>query len=170
MHIRPFFLFGLLSVFASQAFAYDGPVIDMHLHAWPSGEDGGPERPRNQQAMARTLAAENADPGSLRFSQIQYFIGYIDVFANRPSHAIKAFEASLRARPGAGHAMMMAAIMAGNEFHDEALYLSGLALAQLEMTEQVDLTSERVRESDIRDFRATVEADKAAALASGRSD
>jgi hypothetical protein len=57
MHIRPFFLFGLLSVFASQAFAYDGPVIDMHLHAWPSGEDGGPERPRNQQAMARTLAA-----------------------------------------------------------------------------------------------------------------
>jgi len=51
----------------------------------------------------------NADPGSLRFSQIQYFIGYIDVFANRPSHAIKAFEASLGARPGEGHAMMMAA-------------------------------------------------------------
>ncbi len=112
----------------------------------------------------------NADPGSLRFSQIQYFIGYIDVFANRPSHAIKAFEASLGARPGAGHAMMMAAVMAGNEFHDEALYLSGLALAQLELTEQDDLTTERVRESDIRDFRATVEADKAAALASGRSD
>jgi hypothetical protein len=113
---------------------------------------------------------ENADPGSLRFSQIQYFIGYIDVFANRPSHAIKAFEASLGARPGAGHAMMMAAIMAGNDFHDEALHLSDLALAHLEMTEQDDLTSERVRESDIREFRATVEADKAGALASGRSD
>ena len=66
--------------------------------------------------------------------------------------------------------MMMAAIMAGNEFHDEALHLSGLALAYLEMTEQGDLTTERVRESDIRDFRATVEADKAASLASGRSD
>jgi len=48
--------------------------------------------------------------------------------------------------------------------------LSGLALAHLEMTEQDDLTTERVRESDIRDFRATVEADKAAALASARSD
>ena len=53
---------------------------------------------------------ENGDPRSLRFSQIQYFIGYIDVFADRPAQAVKAFEASLGARPGAGHAMMMAAI------------------------------------------------------------
>jgi len=106
---------------------------------------------------------ENNDPASLRYSQIQYFIGYIDIFADRPSAAVKAFEASLRARSGAGHAMMMAALMASNEFHDEALYLSGLALAQLALTTTDSLTTERVRESDIREFRATVRADRAAA-------
>jgi hypothetical protein len=31
--------------------AYDGPIIDMHVHAWPSGEDGGPDEPMNQQAI-----------------------------------------------------------------------------------------------------------------------
>jgi hypothetical protein len=113
---------------------------------------------------------ENSDPGSLRFSQIQYFIGYIDVFADRPAEAVKAFEASLRARSGPGHAMMMAALMASSEFHDEALYLSALALAQLAMTTQDGLTIERVRESDIREFRATVRADREAALANYPSD
>jgi hypothetical protein len=113
---------------------------------------------------------ENSDPGSLRFSQIQYFIGYIDVFADRPAEAVKAFEASLRARTGPGHAMMMAALMASNEFHDEALYLSDLALAQLAMTTQDGLTIERVRESDIREFRTTVRADRTAAAASDPSD
>jgi len=113
---------------------------------------------------------KNSNPTSLRFSQIQYFIGFIDVFSNRPSQAVKAFEASLGARPGAGHAMMMAALMASNEFHDEALYLSDRALAQLALTTQDSLTTERVRESDIREFRATVRADRAAALASEAID
>jgi hypothetical protein len=36
---------------ASAAPAYDGPVIDMHVHAWPSGADGGPDEPKNQAAM-----------------------------------------------------------------------------------------------------------------------
>jgi hypothetical protein len=31
--------------------AWDGSVIDMHVHAWPSGADGGPEEPGNQAAM-----------------------------------------------------------------------------------------------------------------------
>ena len=113
---------------------------------------------------------ENGDSGSLRFSQIQYFIGYVDVFADRPSKAVKAFEASLGARSGAGHAMMMAALLASNDFHDEALHLSDLALAQLEMTTQDGLAIERVRESDIREFRATVRADREAALASDPLD
>ena len=47
-------IFALLC--ATQAWAYDGPVIDMHFHAWPSGEDGGPEQPKNQVAMAEALA------------------------------------------------------------------------------------------------------------------
>ena len=47
----------LLLLCATRAFAYDGPVIDMHFHAWPSGEDGGPDRPKNQATMAEALAA-----------------------------------------------------------------------------------------------------------------
>ena len=46
----------LLLLCATRAFAYDGPVIDMHFHAWPSGEDGGPDKPKNQLAMAEALA------------------------------------------------------------------------------------------------------------------
>jgi hypothetical protein len=47
-------LLALLGV--TPIWAYDGPVIDMHFHAWPSGEDGGPELPKNQLAMAEALA------------------------------------------------------------------------------------------------------------------
>jgi hypothetical protein len=112
----------------------------------------------------------NGDPGSLRFSQIQYFIGFIDVFADRPSQAVKAFEASLKARPGAGHAMRMAALMASNDYHDEALHLSDLALVQFELTMQDGLAVERLRESDIREFRSTVMGDREAARANDPSD
>jgi tetratricopeptide (TPR) repeat protein len=119
------------------------------------------------QAIFRDMLQipENADEEGLRYSQIQYFIGFIDVFAGRPSQAVDAFEASLRARPGAGHAMMMAAVMATNEFHDEALHLSDLALSQLRSTTLDPRAMERVRESDIRKFRATVRADRDAELA-----
>lgn len=47
----------LLLLSAGPVWAYDGPVIDMHLHAWPSGEDGGPDQPKNQRAMVETLAS-----------------------------------------------------------------------------------------------------------------
>ena len=48
-------LFAALLSFSLPGFTWDGPVIDMHLHAWPSGEDGGPEQPRNQEKMEETL-------------------------------------------------------------------------------------------------------------------
>ena len=41
---------------STASLAYEGPVIDMHFHAWPSGEDGGPDKPKNQAAMQDTLA------------------------------------------------------------------------------------------------------------------
>ena len=41
---------------ATPIWAYDGPIIDMHFHAWPSGEDGGPDLPKNQLAMTEKLA------------------------------------------------------------------------------------------------------------------
>ena len=107
---------------------------------------------------------ENADPRSLRYSQVKYFIGFMDVHADRPSQALAAFEESLQARPGAGHAMMMAAVMASKEYHEEALYLSDLALSQLQATTTDVLSVGLVRESDIIEFRATVRADWDAAL------
>ena len=45
---------------AVPASAYDGPIIDMHLHAWPLGADGTPDEPRNQTAMTETLARLDA--------------------------------------------------------------------------------------------------------------
>ena len=54
MMIRLLILIALLWAMPVQA--YDGPVIDMHFHAWPSGENGGPELPKNQAAMAKALA------------------------------------------------------------------------------------------------------------------
>jgi hypothetical protein len=54
MNRRLLILLALLC--ATRVWAYDGPVIDMHFHAWPSGEDGGPERPKNQLAMKEALA------------------------------------------------------------------------------------------------------------------
>jgi len=113
---------------------------------------------------------ENADPGSLRYSQVKYFIGFIEVHANRPSQALASFEDSLRARPGAGHAMMMAAVMASNEYYEEALYLSALALSQLQATMADVMSVGRVRESDIIEFRATVRADLDAALSAEQAN
>lgn len=105
------------------------------------------------------LVPQNADPESMAFSQIKYFIGLVHVNAGDPSMALAAFEASLRARPGASHAMKMAAHMATGEFFDEALFLSELALAQLDEVPQGVLRTGRVREADIRAFQAIVRAD-----------
>jgi hypothetical protein len=105
----------------------------------------------------------NADPRSLRYSQIQYFIGFVDVHADKPSQAVAAFKESLGARPGASHAMLMAAHLATGEYFDEALYFSDLALSQLDVMPQGFLQGSRVSEADIRDFQAVVRADKEAA-------
>jgi len=45
-----------LVLVAAPVAAYDGPVIDMHFHAWPSGEDGGPDEAKNHAAMVDALA------------------------------------------------------------------------------------------------------------------
>ncbi len=50
-------LLTLILLFALPGYAWDGPVIDMHVHAWPSGEDGGPEKPKNKIANQKTLAS-----------------------------------------------------------------------------------------------------------------
>jgi len=109
------------------------------------------------------LVPQNADPKSLRYSQIKYFIGFVDAYAGKPSQAVSAFEESLRARPGASHAMLMAAHLATGEYYDEALHFSDLALSQLDAESQHVLQGNRVSANDIRQFQAVVRADKEAA-------
>lgn len=109
------------------------------------------------------LVPQNADPRSLSYSQIQYFVGFVDAYAGEPSRAVAAFEESLRARPGASHAMLMAAHLATGEHFDEALYFSDLALSQLDAESQHALQGIRVSANDIREFQAVVRADKTAA-------
>ncbi|MGI9247985.1 MAG: hypothetical protein ACR2QI_03155, partial [Woeseiaceae bacterium] len=109
----------------------------------------------------------NADPRSLRYSQIKYFVGFVDTHAGRPSQAVAAFKESLQARPGASHAMLMAAHLATGEYHDEALYFSDLALSQLDDVQEGLLQGSRVGEADIREFQAIVRADRDAARKQG---
>jgi len=106
---------------------------------------------------------QNADPRSLRYSQIKYFIGLTYVHAGEPSQAVAAFEESLQSRPGASHAMLMAAHLATGDYYDEALYFADLALQQLDRDSQQILQGGRVGAEDIREFQAVVRADKEAA-------
>ncbi len=105
----------------------------------------------------------NADPRSLRYSQIQYFIGFTAAYSGEPSQAVSAFEESLRARPGASHAMLMAAHLATGEYFDEALHFADLALQQLDKESQQIWQAGRVGAEDIREFQAIVRADREAA-------
>ena len=101
----------------------------------------------------------NADPKTLGYSQLQYFIGFASAYNGELARAVAAFEASLRSRPGASHAMIMAAHLATNEFYEEALNFADVALSQLEVENQGILGGARVTEDDIRHFQTVVHAD-----------
>ncbi len=109
------------------------------------------------------LVPQNTDPTSLSYSQINYFIGFVHVYAGEPVRAVASFEESLRARPGSSHAMIMAAHLATGEYYDEALYFSDLALSQLDVEQQGIVGRARVTESDVHEFRRVVRADIEAA-------
>jgi Tfp pilus assembly protein PilF len=98
----------------------------------------------------------NANPQSLRFSQIKYFIGLVDIQLKEPHRAVVNFEESLRAQPGASQAMQMAALLASNEFYEEAMHLSELALAELNQQKDVLLSNVQVSERDIMEFRYNI--------------
>ncbi len=101
----------------------------------------------------------NADPTSLEYSQIKYLIGFSYAHARQRQKAAAAFEDSLEAQPGASHAMLMAAVLATNEFAAEALHFSDQALSQLDEQGISPFRGSRVSEADIRAFQATVRAD-----------
>jgi len=111
----------------------------------------------------------NANRTSLGYSHVQYLIGFSYAYSGQPGKAVSAFHESLSARPGASHAMQMAAVLASNEFGEEALNLSDLALAQLENQPGSVLRAAPVRESDIRAFQATIRAEMKASTTVDKS-
>ena len=115
--------------------------------------------------MARS--PHNSDPASLSYSQLQYFIGLTQVSAGDLPRGIEAFERSLRSRPGAGHAMLMAAHLATHGHHDEALRFSDIALRHFDEGAGGLLPAERVRREDILAFQEQVRADRDAAPGDG---
>ncbi len=121
--------------------------------------------PRVTSAQLTTLFTRmlsvpfNMDRQSLQYSQIQYLIGFSYANTGRSQDAVAAFDESITARPGASHAMQMAAVLASNNNGAEALRFSDMALAMLADPESSVLGVAPVSESDIRIFQETVRAD-----------
>ncbi|MBT8088496.1 MAG: glycosyltransferase family 39 protein, partial [Gammaproteobacteria bacterium] len=106
--------------------------------------------------LAMLEVPANADPQSLGYSHLQYFVGLTEIYAGRPSRAVLAFEKSLQAEPGAEHAMAMAARLATAEYFAEALRFADKALASLQAERRGTLQPPSVKESDIRAFQANI--------------
>jgi hypothetical protein len=105
--------------------------------------------------------SNNGAPETLEFSQLKYLVGFAFAFERDRSAAFASFNASLQARPGASHAMQMAAVMASNEFYEEALQLSDIALSQLAIHENDWVNDRPVAEADVRNFQTVIRADMA---------
>ena len=118
--------------------------------------------------MARS--PDNADPGSLRYSQLQYFIGLSALSAGDLQQAVEGFDRSLQSRPGASHAMLMAAHLATLEHYEEALHFSSIALRQFDEEADDLLSTGRVRRDDILTFQEQVRAERNAARDGGSDD
>lgn len=106
---------------------------------------------------------------SLEYSQVQYLIGFSYAQSGQPQAAIAAFRNSLKSRPGASHAMQMAAVLASADHGEEALEISQLALAMLQEPTGPLLDVATVSESDILIFQDTVRDDISARQAPGTS-
>jgi tetratricopeptide (TPR) repeat protein len=103
----------------------------------------------------------NADPSSIEYTHIKFLIGYVKLYLGEIDKAMVAFEESLAARPGASYAMAMAALFASSGFPQQALYLSNIALTQLDTKNNTTLVGRRANEKDIREFQAIVNAELA---------
>jgi tetratricopeptide (TPR) repeat protein len=66
----------------------------------------------------------NIEPGSLALSHLQYLAGSVNLQTGNIDAAMRQFVASLEAKPDAGSAMTMAAMVATAGYPEEALLLS----------------------------------------------
>tara|TARA_R110002096_G_scaffold116164_2_gene251737 strand:- start:37835 stop:39769 length:1935 start_codon:yes stop_codon:yes gene_type:complete len=143
--------------------AYDSRMIRVYSRL--AGSIVNDKCPRISIAQLNKLfRAMLHEPGelaedSLEYSQVQYLIGFAYAHSGQPAAAVEAFLKSLAARPGASHAMQMAAVLASAEHGDEALQISDIALAELQQANRNLLGVAPVSESDIRIFQETVRED-----------
>ncbi|MEM9207915.1 MAG: hypothetical protein AAGA61_01610 [Pseudomonadota bacterium] len=98
------------------------------------------------EQSSRTPA--NANTNSVAYFQVQYFLGMAALVLDRTSDAVVHFQASLRSRPTASRAMLMASLLAGAEAYDEAFSFTDMALRQTEAGDA------RVAREEIEAFRA----------------
>ena len=151
--------------------AYDVRLMNLHTSLITSvAQDRCPDVAMTSlRAMYQDmlLVTHNADPQSLEYSHVSYFVGLLDVYLGVPSDAVAAFKKSLLAEPGANHAMMMAAVLATNEYFGEALYFSELALLQLESSQKDILDVTAVSKESVAAFQEIVRRDKHAAESIG---
>lgn len=104
------------------------------------------------------LVQRNADRQSLEYSHIQYLIGFVEVYSGNATRAVEAFEASLQANPGAKISMVMAGLLATNNYLEEALHMSDLALLQLDSEVGRRQAGTPTTESEIKAFQKDVRA------------
>jgi hypothetical protein len=117
--------------------------------------------------LAMAQLPDNTDPRTARYSQLQYFVGLSTLNAGDVRLAVDAFARSLKSRPGAGHAMLMAAHLATHGRFNEALHFSDLALRQFDRVAGGLLPAERIRREDILAFQEQVRMERDAAPGNG---
>ena len=101
----------------------------------------------------------NSQSGSPALSHIKYLAGSVDMQAGNIDAAMRQFVESLEAKPDAGSAMTMAAMVATAGYPEEALLLSERALEYLDVESRGVRLGLKVTEKDILEFRATVTAE-----------
>jgi hypothetical protein len=102
---------------------------------------------------------ENSAERSIGHAQIRYFLGFVDVHNGRPEHAVAEFETSMRVQANVPMAMNMASLLATGTYFKEALYISDLALDELENSKNGTSLHRIANETAIREFQTIVRAD-----------
>ena len=96
---------------------------------------------------------------AVALSHLHYLAGYVDAHMGRREGALQSFSASLEAKPDAGSAMTMAALMATAGFLEEALLLSDRAIEYLGVQSRGVRLGKKVTEDAIHEFQRVVRED-----------
>ena len=100
----------------------------------------------------------NADPRGLRYFQIQYFLGRADLWSGDAAAAEAHLMASLKARPTANRAMLMAALMANASEFSRAMRFTDQALGLATVTNAGVAPANSVQRDEILDFQQRLRA------------